>query len=123
MTSLLKFSALALIVSVSVSHAAPANIEGDKKAVGTSCKSDAEKIGCKMAMGNGMGKCMFEYKKLHQNWSPSAACKAALKKMRQDNMANRGGGGGGNGPGLNGQGTPPGKPASAPAPAAKPAGK
>jgi hypothetical protein len=123
MMFVLKISALATILSLSVAHAAPANIEADRKAVGSECKKDAEKIGCKMAMGAGMGKCMFEYKKLHQDWNPSPACKSALKKMRQDNMANR------KGRGARGMGGPPSplaKPGGTPPPppaSAKPAGK
>jgi hypothetical protein len=110
MTSLLKFSALAMVFSFSVAYAA-GGFEADRKAIGTECKKDAEKIGCKKEMGKGMGKCMFEYKKSHQTWNPSPTCKSALQKLRKDKSANRPNGAANPSAGM--PGMPPGPPPAA----------
>ncbi|OIR16918.1 hypothetical protein GALL_27390 [mine drainage metagenome] len=77
----------AIFFATSFSGAAVADTapSADIQAVNTACRVDAEMAGCgQEVVGKGMLKCMGSYKKSHQDFKFSPACRSALKQMKAE---------------------------------------
>jgi hypothetical protein len=60
-------------------------MRADKHEVDAACRRDAEEIGCgDNRVGNGLLRCMQEYKKSHREHRFSRECREAMKRMREE---------------------------------------
>ncbi len=65
-------------------------MKADAEAINAACKSDAATAGCSgEVVGKGLLKCLHKYKEAHKDFKLSEGCRDAIKKGREDRMAQK----------------------------------
>jgi cytochrome c2 len=82
---LLKSVLLACLFTASLAHAKDATMTADNEAINTACSTDSSTAGCgDQKVGTGLLKCLHAYKKSHNDFKFSDACKDAMKQRHHD---------------------------------------